>query len=168
MNGLRIRSSKPWRDDDAAWSLEYRFDDLFRSIEPLRDDLFWVLDTDFLHSKGPSAEVFDEVADRDLLELVLFHDESNDWNLVARPPFLRRFSPFFPNDWLDIAGTVGCPSGPGVPALSKAWVEAEAEIYFSCIDGAYWEVYARDEEILKRVARAFPQAESCLLSAKDA
>jgi hypothetical protein len=42
----------------------------------------------------------------------------------------------------------------------------DVEVYFSCTDAAYWEVYAKDEATLCLVKEVFPDAEECSLGEK--
>ena len=57
-------------------------------------------------------------------------------------------------DWDNFCGAPTIP--PKGIAFSKQLVEDWAQIYFSCIDAAFWEVYAKDKGLLEKIKSGFP------------
>jgi len=81
--------------------------------------------------------------------------DDRDW-FVARPGFMGKFSRFLMDDWCDIFAVAP-------PPRSLAWYEEhlvteferksknfdeDVMAWFSCIDGAFWEAFLKDERLL--------------------
>jgi hypothetical protein len=79
--------------------------------------------------------------------------------------FLPRFRDYLSGDW-----TSFYLLSTRIPlAFIQPWsnqVPPECEIFISCVDAAYWEVYARDTSLLTRIKEYFPDTEGCKLQDK--
>jgi hypothetical protein len=75
------------------------------------------------------------------------------------PPdtLLPRFVSFVAEDWADL---VGFQTTPDVSVIRRhlgerpadyEWLSEHADICFFCVDGAWWEIYARDRALLETV-----------------
>lgn len=75
------------------------------------------------------------------------------------PPdtLLPKFAHFVIEDWVDLYGFRASPDVPGIRQhLHKSptdyeWLGQVADICFFNVDGAWWEIYARDKALLEAV-----------------
>jgi hypothetical protein len=99
-------------------------------------------------------------------ELATSGGEICDLKLFERG-FLPRFRDYLYGDWTDL---YLLPTAIPLAAV-QPWsndVPPACQIFISCVDGAYWEIYARDTLPLARIRKQFPDAEPCKLENKTA
>jgi len=97
-------------------------------------------------------------------KLLLEKSQERDLRLFS-PGFLLRFRDHIYGDWTDICLlTSRIPLSEISPDRSE--VPHECEVFISCIDAAYWEVFARHKSILDRIGEEFPKAVPCKLQNK--
>ena len=143
MKGLRIRT---------------RFYELMAVISHRVSGYYWVLeDVTFVHH-GASGRLFDERRYRESVlqqsqSLVLLDSES-----------LTGLAEFILGDWDSIYGLRERVELAAFSGYSSGVAPETVEVYLSCTDAAFWEVFARSEDLLLVLKRAFPEAEECLLS----
>lgn len=146
MRGLRVR--------DKNFAL------LVAPIAHLLVEYYWVLDDVTFARESAAGRLFDEDRyGRAVLQ------EAGGFKLVGKD-FLSEFAEFLLGDWDSIYGLKRRVDVAGFAGFSNGTLPDVVGVFFSCVDAAYWEAYAEDEEILRLVARAFPDAEPCSLSAK--
>lgn len=146
MKGLRIRN---------------RLSELIAPISQLVTDYFWVLDNVMFVHQSAGGSLFDE---RKYSESIL--QESQPLVLIDKDSLLE-FAEFIQGDWDSIYGLRGPVDLAGFAGLGCGTLPGAVEIYFSCVDAAYWEVFARDEELLRLMKWRFPDAEECSLGEKQ-
>jgi hypothetical protein len=85
-----------------------------------------------------------------------------DLTLFA-PGFLERFRDYLYGDWTNFY-----LFATEVPlTIVEPWTNSlptECEIFLSCVDAAYWEVFASDPSFLARIEDRYPNAMPCKLS----
>ncbi len=76
-----------------------------------------------------------------------------------RPGGLKALAPFIQGDWTDIVGVQESfkPAMADVKTDTR-WLEAHAEVYFACVDAAFWAVFSSHPEILSLLRNRFPQS----------
>lgn len=146
MHGLRVRTS---------------FANLIAPIARLVQRYYWVLeDVMFVHQSA-AGRIFDEIEyDEATLQ------ERNQLRLMDKK-FLSKAAEFVQGDWDSIYGLTEPIDLATFKGFGEGNLPEDVEVYFSCTDAAYWELYAKDEATLCLVKEAFPDAEECLLSEKQ-
>lgn len=146
MKGLRIRT---------------RFDELMAHISHRVSGYYWVLEgVTFVH-RGASGRLFDE---RRYRGSVL--QQTPSLVLLDRGS-LPVLAEFILGDWDEIYGLRERVELAAFRGYSSGAIPEGVEVYLSCTDAAFWEVFARDEDLLLRLKRAFPEAEECVLSERQ-
>jgi hypothetical protein len=124
-----------------------RFEVFFQPILPKLAAFHWFCEPVFPFDRGEGSE------DETFAQI----DDSALWPI---PPgtLLPRFAHFVTNDWADLYGFLQPPDeevrarlGRGV--LDPRRLSAVVDVCFFNVDGAYWEIYARDDQMLSDVAR---------------
>ena len=146
MKGLRIRT---------------RLYELMAPISQRISGYYWVLEgVTFVH-RGASGRLFDE---RSYGASIL--QQSQSLVLLDRGS-LPGLAEFIPGDWDSMYGLRERVELAAFRGYSSGAEPESVEVYFSCVDAAFWEVFARDEDLLLLLKRAFPEAEECLLSERQ-
>ena len=167
MRGLRL--------SDGSFKLrtKYGIRELVDCLVPQISELYCVAHGDFLMYVSSEGRTLSDEECRRLDQeyerfLITRQDRKGtgirDLTLFA-PGFLERFRDYLYGDWTNfylfatqVALAVVEPSTNTVPA--------ECEIFLSCVDAAYWEVFANDQSFLARIQDRYPNAVSCKLSDK--
>jgi hypothetical protein len=89
---------------------------------------------------------------------MLVKQKGEDPYFFTKPGFLAKYGKFIIDDWLEVIGFKTPPADidgycrefNSITACRKAndFLDATAAICFFCIDGASWEIFARDESLL--------------------
>jgi hypothetical protein len=145
MKGLRIRD---------------KFSALLAPIAQHVSEYFWALDAVTFAHQGAGGRLFDERKYNDAIlqwgrPLVLMDKHS-----------LLDFAEFIQGDWDAIYGLSEPVELAALRDCSYDSLPEAIEVFFPCTDTAYWEVYARDEELLRLMKRAYPEAGECSLEEK--
>jgi hypothetical protein len=83
-----------------------------------------------------------------------------DPNWILQPGFVQDYARFVSDDWNSLYGFGEPPAnwrtwmkgrGRGELAARARFLEATIEVCFFSIDGAYWEVFARDRDLVEQV-----------------
>src|SRR6185369_14927806 len=86
-------------------------------------------------------------------------DSSCSEGYIPPDTLLPKFAHFIEEDWMELCGF---RQPPDVVAARRhlresptdyAWLSSVADICFFNVDGAWWEIYARDESLLEAVRR---------------
>ena len=128
------------------------FSFFFAPALPSLESLSWIVNDPLFYF--PEAEPADLPR---LLEEWTVEEDETRWAFM-RPGFLRKFSPYLVDDWLDMFGVESLPvslerfkagyySGPK-SISSKSYVLSRAEVAILCIDGVAWEFFAKDPALL--------------------
>jgi hypothetical protein len=146
MHGLRVRCS---------------FADLITPIAHLvAERYYWVLENVLFVHQSAAGRIFDEIEyDEATLQ------ESNQLRLMDKK-FFPKAAEFVQGDWDSIYGLMEPIDLATFKGFGEGNLPEDVEIYFSCTDAAYWEVYAKDEATLCLVNEVFPAAEECSLGEK--
>ncbi len=165
MRGLRIkgknRSGTEGRDHS---SINYDFDELFAPISHLFLNYYWILDDVNFNYKASLDEYFCDDNNYDKLFLA----EKEFHVRLSAKGFLNSYSKYIQGDWDDIIGINNLDYFSKYGSCGKwVFVEQYADIYFSCIDAAYWEIYLRDFELLENIKAIFPCSVECELKDKQ-
>jgi len=165
MKGIRIRGKGLAAEYDGAESryrIDYRFEELVFPITDLISDLYWVLaDVVFNHVAVDGRTLDIRELDRD----TLFIREPGDLRSANRG-FLPKYAGFISGDWDDIYGLHQQIDFSESNLINRRFIEENVVVFFSCIDGAFWEVYSQDPDVLKCLQRKFPFNETCSLAEK--
>jgi hypothetical protein len=136
-------------------------------LAPELSQLYCVTHQDFLiYSTGDKALGDEECKrlDEQYRHFLLEEPGRGDLKLFDRG-FLPRFRDCLYGDWTDFYLL-----STRIPVISiQPWdnnVPPNCQILISCVDAAYWEVYARDTSLLARIKEQFPDAEPCKLENK--
>ena len=167
MEGLWIAPAdrRTWPGDDRATPFVLCFEPVFDQLRPLH----WYASS---YESGPfdffTASQIRREEDLDALFLDIPNERGNVQVGAAllRSGFLPELAAFLYQDWIELVGVGGNEDYARTVAeefLDLHWqsrvddryslMEQHGEICFFCVDGSSWEIYARDEEILDRVAR---------------
>ena len=142
MHGLQIKPR--WQ---AAISKERRsFTAFFQPIFPELASFHWVY-PDTIPFAGSDAEF------QELVETTC--------SVGHIPPgsLLPRFADFITDDWADLYGFQASPDVAAVRQRLRGsptdyeWLSRHTDICFFNVDGAWWEIYARDDSLLGTVRR---------------
>ncbi|MBN1903958.1 MAG: hypothetical protein JW927_02570 [Deltaproteobacteria bacterium] len=157
MNGIKIFGKKQKKDYGKAQKLsriDYGFHEL---IEPVRDgikDYYWILDNQDFKYFSDYENKYDE--------LII---EESQLTRLTRKGFIPDYAKYIIQEWGQIYGIKDKLSIATIN-LNKDFIKKTVDIYFSCIDGAYWEVYARNAEIIEKIRKEFPFSKSIALGEK--
>ena len=139
------------------------------ALEPELSQLYCVVHGDFLeysslNGKALSDEEDNKLDDEYSRHLLAEHD-SQELKLFDRGVLLR-FRNYLCGDW-----TSFCLLSAKVALQTiEPWtnkIPAECEIFISCVDEGYWEVYARDDSLLLRLTERFSNCSPCNLEDKS-
>jgi hypothetical protein len=175
MEGLKVvGTGRP--DAPTQCASGYSFAELFAPIQRDAHDLCWALRGSVVFvaaAKGvvsPDDEVLDAMFEVSPGVPPPPHDYQPVWERGwLKPGYLDELAPLVTGDWTDIIGTSFPPAHArsDVYPGDKEWLERNARIYFACVDAAFWEIYAQDTGILRKLAALFPRSEPRMLRDKD-
>lgn len=155
MDGLIIRFPHGAGKMDGTFALLPIFEPFRAVVSPL----YWVVNG--VTYDGPAFA--DAVADDDDND-TFYRDrdgflmaELGDIRLM-RPGFLAWAAPYVGGDWDEILGVARPPASLDTGVLDRDRIDSEGEIYFSCVDAAFWSVFARDATLLDRLVERFPES----------
>ncbi len=166
MRGLRIIPETGTMGRPGS-SIPYYFTEL---VEPIADriaKLHWAATGSVVFSaQGRDDFPDDETFEGLFVESVTADDDSPIWERAwLKPGCLAPLAPFIDGDWTDIVG-IQKPedlSRADVDVNDDRWLEANARVYFTCVDGAFWAVFSTETQILSSLRDRFPQSEDMVL-----
>jgi hypothetical protein len=154
MNGIRIKG-KALTDNNIQYRIDYQFRALVSPISELIKDMYWILEDAIFESQENDSEFNSYV-------IQTFPNDS-DRIILCEKGFLYNFSKFLIPDNTDIYGfTKRVNLWEALDRwgnIKQEFILSEVDVYFSCIDAAYWEVYSRYDNILKKIEDKFPYVE---------
>ena len=149
MQGLSICTG----DEPRGRRVKCVFQELVHPIRDIVSELHWIIaDVAFRYPTGSVEALELEQA------FAAFLAAESGSLLLMRPGFIERFAPFIVGDWDQIVGVKSALDFGDVVTLDKNRIEMVGQVYFACIDAAFWEVYSPDEEILARLLTHFPSS----------
>ena len=167
MEGLHL--SEKCFPDKAAYGIR----SIVNVLAPELSQMYCVTHKDFLEYSLPGGKALsdeeygnlsEQYAGFLLEEVDRVGNSVQDLKLFERG-FLTKFRDYLYGDWTDFYLLA-----KRIPlTLLQPWssqLPPECQILISCIDQAYWEVYARDTSVLARIKEQFPRAEPCRLENK--
>lgn len=175
MNGLRIVA----RPDHLARrplrrTIPFAFGELAEPILPDIQDFYCGLYGAMFYAGDDEASFPDDDELESYFELVAGtplppDNEEVIWDVGwLQPGRLSVLARFIKEDWTDIVLVTSPPAyrRSEVWFGDKEWLENHAEVFFSCIDAAYWEVFARSQSVLDKIHGAFPESRPMTLEQK--
>ena len=157
MNGIKIYGKNQMEDFSEAQKfslIDYGFEEL---IEPVRDQIcayYWILENQNFEYFSDYENKYDK--------LII---EESRLTRLTRKGFIPDYAKYIIPDWGQIYGIKDRLSIVTIN-LDKNFIEKAVDLYFSCIDGAYWEVYSRNVEIIEKIRKEFPLSKSITLADK--
>jgi len=165
MKGIRVKGKKElWPPFKGGYQIDYRFSDICHCIEDILDidQLWWKVENVTFSSCQGFTEEQSELIDEALSEYVQVDDHST-W--FCSPGFIRHLNHYIGSDWCDLAGASERDKLSELNLSKITSIKRNAIIYFSCIDGTYWEVYSKNEKILETIKEQFIHVE--MIDLKD-
>ncbi len=175
MNGLRIQKnalSTSKQNHSDRYSDFYFF---FSSIFEKTTEFHWLLDGGYgivfdLPNEWFTNAWYDEKTDMhrsaklDEFESHILIDRRDEKSsILTTPDFLKKYGKFILDDWWDIIGFCTPPRDIDNylnelnkiqdPPEKALFLDKTADICFFNVDAAYWEIFAKDESILKRIKK---------------
>lgn len=144
MRGIEIRPVEfPWgagKPSDAR-----PFEVFFHPILSALARFHWVYTDDLPFQNEPGNHAFGDLCER--------------WLAGYFPPdtLLPRYAHHVTNDWFDLFGVLQPPT-PDIQRrlrsvrTNSTWISGVVDLCIFNVDGAYWEFYARDNQMLETVA----------------
>lgn len=174
MHGCRIQNTFPWtisspaRADIPIKPGAPLFPFFFRSILPRLAGHHWIVSADGLG--GPWLLGSEERDGLDGTDDCPESDSPDDWekhrlcdigheHSYFAPGLLPHFAPCVREDWNELFGFPDPVPDPGewvrrrFLSAPQPHIAATATLCFLCVDGAYWEFFARDRELVDTVRR---------------
>ncbi|MCM8814019.1 MAG: hypothetical protein NC924_08840 [Candidatus Omnitrophica bacterium] len=158
MQGLHIYNRNLFRGR-CENRIDYHFRDLCEPTEAALSPLYWVmLDEPVL----PVSPFDGQSLERERYEGYMLQKHGR--LRLFRRGFLPAFAKFIQGGWVQLYGFAALRELDDIEAqmiffenrLSPGFVASSAQVYFSCYKGAYWEVFAQDEQVLRLIADRFP------------
>ncbi|MBI3037827.1 hypothetical protein HYY75_02075 [bacterium] len=133
-------------------------------------DLFWILQS--------PADMFDLfVVDETKLGDPNYEEKNAAWGelyensiieekpnyFLMRKGFLEDFGKYIITDWNQLAGVKHPEVFKKLVEFNKEFVKENCDIFLSCVDGAYWDVFVRNPAAKKKLADFFVDSEEILI-----
>jgi hypothetical protein len=160
MFGIRIKNK--YDSNPKKVSKDYEFCLIVNVIQNNIRNLYWILDNRVLFNNF--SKDGDEFLDYQEKYDDLIVAEKENCRL-ANIDFLLNYSKFIFGDWDHIYGITNKEYFQNVDELDTNFVKDKATIFFRCIDGVFWEIYAKDKIVIDKIAQEFPHSENCTLKA---
>jgi len=165
MDGLHIFGKKS--PEKHTNHIDYHFDELISPISHLITDYHWLLNQVIFNHVAYDGDTFDDYENK-YDKIIIQTEETFHIELTAKG-FLNKYAKFIQGDWDAIYGLRNPINikdlikykrilwwNRKILNIDKTFIENNSEIYFSCVDAAYWEIYSKNEEILNIFAEKFP------------
>lgn len=143
----------------------YEFEDLIAPVADLLSEYYWLIEAVYFRRTAPDGTTFDDYENR-YEELILQTGSRYDLSLTKRG-FIVEYAKLIQGDWDHICGLNEPMDISGLSidlGYDKDFIERHAEVYFRCIDAAFWIAYAKDARLLQRIKERFPLSEDCSLA----
>ena len=158
MDGIKIKGKKKeehYGNDRKLSRIDYGFEELIAPIQGFIDNFYWILgNQDFTYFEDLSNK-YDEI----------IIEESKNLLRLTKRGFVTEYAKHVIPDWGRIYGIKERIVLSAIK-INDEFVEKNVEIYFSCVDGAYWEIYAKNRDIIKMLCERFPFSEPITLADK--
>jgi len=162
MNGIKILGKENVSESESKAQLtmlDFGFIDILQNIEELISDLYWA-HTGIIYSFPESftQEQYHEI--KNYLEEYTLHEDKSKQVQYMHKGFIENFGEYIFSDWVELAGYEDIEKLKTFDPGSPEALNENAVVYFKCVDAAYWEVYAKNEEIIKILEANFKFTES--------
>ena len=123
------------------------FADLMSPVVSQLRKCYWLASRDIILGRSTDGELMTE---KDLSSLII--RRSQHW-LLTRPELGWKYSRFVNNDWCEIIGLRASLNEIGEIEPDRRFIEEWTEIYFKCIDGAYWVAISPRGELISLIKK---------------
>jgi len=132
---------------------------ILQIIEELISDLYWA-HTGIIYSfpENLTQEEYHEIKNR--LEEYMLHEDKSKQVQYMHGGFIENFGEYIFSDWVELAGYEDIQKLKTFDPGNSEALNENSVVYFKCVDAAYWEVYAKNEEIIKILETKFKFTES--------
>jgi len=148
--------------------IDYEFSEIVYPIKNYVEDLSWLfLGTIFNHVAADGDEFTDFQENYEKIISTGFPEDSHH-NRVGIKGFFPKYSKFVLGDWTEIFGF----KGDIVPSqyvdtmgniTDQSKIDNDFSVLFRCIDGAFWEVFSPNKELIGILKVKFPFCLSAVL-----
>ncbi len=149
MNGVCIHS----KVGGNKRAIDYSFCEIVSPISNHLDGLHWIL----------SGVILDGSKNLEELDVVLPKYEAGELGeyRLMKPGFLPDCCKWIKGDWDQIFGVRDLGGYRKANDLREANLKKEAEIWFQCVDAAYWEIYSQLNVVVDLLMKQFPNSSAC-------
>lgn len=142
-----------------------QLEEIITPISDLINGFYWILNSvEFKNQASDGTYFIDWEKNYD--KLVVEQLDSQFIRLVV-PGFFPKYAKYVIGDWDMIVGVKDRISLKGlIKGIQNNWIEENGEIYLSCVDAAYWEIYGKNQELLMKIKKEFPNSIECFLDEK--
>jgi hypothetical protein len=168
IKGLRIRGKG--YPKKSHYRIDYNFPELISPVSDLIANYYWIIEDPIFIQELPNGDKFDDLQEK-YSEIVLqdFPADSPPHFMLCIRGFLNKYGKFILPDNQRIFGLrekIDLSDALNSVKLNvkKSFISQNVEVFFSCNDAAYWEVYSIHSEILQRVKDKFPSSEEITLN----
>ncbi len=169
MNGIRVKGKTKldkYPDDPKVWALDFEFYDLFKIIEPFVSHFYWAIDSDICWKPITSMEQ----KEQDIFLNYLDTFKRVKGFLCVKPGVFDKVSKYVVSDYAHIYGFLtweSCLNFVEKEVKSRkefcTRVITHTQIYMTCTDGMYWDVYSKELSLLNLIKKSFKHTELCIL-----
>lgn len=157
MNGIKISGKENVSKSESKAQLsrlDFGFVDILQNIEELISDLYWA-HTGIIYSfpENLTQEQYHEI--KNSLEEYMLHEDKSKQIQYMHGGFIENFGEYIFSDWVELAGYEDIQKLKTFDPASPEALNENAVVYFKCVDAACWEVYAKNEEIIKIIQGKF-------------
>jgi hypothetical protein len=141
-------------------TIPYDFSELVEPVADQIDALWFAATGSVVFSTGFRDGFPDDATFAALFDDSEVENDSPIWERAwLKPGGLKALAPLVQGDWTDIVGVQeSCKPAIADVKTDTRWLEAHAEVYFSCVDAAFWAVFSSHPEILSLLRHRFPQS----------
>lgn len=148
MKGLKVIN-----DEDKG----YQFCELIKPIEKYIKEYYWIItesssSISFYTKDGQKFKDWENKYN----EIVLKSNYEKDIKLLTKG-FMNKYANFIVGDWTEIYAINKLTELNEIDDydFNKSKIKKNAEIYFSCIDAGFWEIYSKEKVILDLIKKEF-------------
>lgn len=157
MIGIRVLGKEQAPESRAKGhlpKLDFTFADILHNIEELVSELYWA-HTGIIYSfpENLSQDQYNEI--KQYLDEYLLHEDKARSIQYMHRGFIENFGEYIFSDWVELAGYDDIQKLKTFDPTDYGVIEENAVVYFRCVDGTYWAVYANDEEIINIIDNNF-------------
>lgn len=165
MKGIKITGKETVKgsgDKSFLSILDFGFPDILEKIEDYISELYWA-HTGIIYS-FPNSLTKEEYGklNNSLEQYILHNDQEKSIQYMHRG-FIENFGQYIFSDTLEITGYENIENLRTFDLDNLEIIDENAEVYIRCKDVEYWEVFARNEEVLKVIEQNFQFTESLSL-----